>query len=137
MRRQYLFLITMVILMLGFSTLLSGCGASQPSAPYGEATGSTAATGTSVTASTPAAQAPEQKTFTIDELAQYNGKNGNPAYIAIEGTVYDVTNVSQWKNGIHVGKFEAGKDFTNELKNLAPHDDSKLQGVPVVGKLAD
>jgi len=76
------------------------------------------------------------KTFTIDELSTYNGKNGNPAYIAVDGIVYDVTNVSQWKNGMHNG-FEAGKDLTEEIKTISPHGVSKLKGVPVVGKLEE
>jgi predicted heme/steroid binding protein len=77
-----------------------------------------------------------EKTFTIDELSTYNGKDGNPAYIAVEGIVYDVTNVSQWKNGMHNG-FEAGKDLTEEIKTISPHGVSKLKGVPVVGKLVE
>lgn len=76
------------------------------------------------------------KTFTIDELSTYNGKDGNSAYIAVEGIVYDVTNVSQWKNGMHNG-FEAGKDLTEEIKTISPHGVSKLKGVPVVGKLEE
>jgi predicted heme/steroid binding protein len=77
-----------------------------------------------------------EKTFTIDELSTYNGKDGNPAYIVVEGIVYDVTNVSQWKNGMHNG-FEAGKDLTEEIKTISPHGVSKLKGVPVVGKLVE
>jgi len=77
-----------------------------------------------------------EKTFTIDELSTYNGKDGNPVYIAVEGIVYDVTNVSQWKNGMHNG-FEAGKDLTEEIKTISPHGVSKLKGVPVVGKLVE
>ncbi|WP_425347868.1 cytochrome b5 domain-containing protein [Sedimentibacter saalensis] len=76
------------------------------------------------------------KTFTIDELATYNGKNGNSAYISVDGIVYDVTNVPQWKNGTHNG-FEAGKDLTDEIKTISPHGISKLKGIPVVGKLAE
>ena len=76
------------------------------------------------------------KTFTIDELSTYNGKDGNPAYIAVDGIVYDVTNVSQWKNGMHNG-FEAGKDLTEEIKTISPHGISKLKSVPVVGKLVE
>ena len=30
--------------------------------------------------------------FTKETLSNYNGKNGRPAYIAFNGTVYDVTN---------------------------------------------
>lgn len=80
----------------------------------------------------------ELKSFTVDELAKYTGKDGTRAYIAIDGKVYDVTDVSQWKDGEHVnGKFEAGRDVTEELKNLAPHDISKMNGVPIVGTLTD
>ncbi len=74
------------------------------------------------------------KDFTSDELAKYNGKNDNPAYIAVDGKVYDVTDVPEWKNGIHNRRFEAGKDLTKELK-LSPHGSSKLDNVPIVGKL--
>lgn len=76
------------------------------------------------------------KNFTIEELSTYNGKDGNPAYIAVDGIVYDVTNVSQWKNGMHNG-FEAGKDLTEEIKTISPHGISKLKSVPVVGKLVE
>ena len=75
-----------------------------------------------------------EETFTIDELSTYTGKDGNPAYIAVDGIVYDVTNVSRWKNGMHNG-FDAGLDLTEEIKTLSPHGISKLKGVPVVGKL--
>ena len=34
-----------------------------------------------------------------ETLALYNGRNGNAAYVAINGTVYDVTDVPQWRNG--------------------------------------
>jgi len=72
--------------------------------------------------------------LTLDQLKQYDGKNGNPAYIAVDGVLYDVTNVSQWKNGSHVG-YSAGQDLTDAIKNSSPHGTSKLKGVPVVGKL--
>lgn len=32
-----------------------------------------------------------EKTFTREELAKFNGQNGQPAYVAISGTVYDVS----------------------------------------------
>lgn len=72
--------------------------------------------------------------LTLDQLKQYNGKNGNPAYIAVDGILYDVSNVSQWKNGGHEG-YSAGNDLTDAIKNSSPHGTSKLNGVPVVGKL--
>lgn len=72
--------------------------------------------------------------LTLDQLKQYDGKNGNPAYIAVDGVLYDVTNVGQWKNGGHEG-YSAGNDLTDAIKNSSPHGTSKLKGVPVVGKL--
>ena len=33
-----------------------------------------------------------EKTFTLAQLAQYDGQNGQPAYVAVDGVVYDVTN---------------------------------------------
>ena len=76
-----------------------------------------------------------EKTFTIDELAVFNGKDGAPAYIAVDGIVYDVTNVPQWKNGMHI-RFEAGRDLTEEIKTISPHGISKMKGIPVIGKLS-
>jgi predicted heme/steroid binding protein len=74
--------------------------------------------------------------LTLEELSKYDGKNGNSAYIAVDGVIYDVTDVSQWKNGAHNG-FTAGQDLTDEIKNVSPHGVSKLTSVPVVGKLAE
>jgi predicted heme/steroid binding protein len=75
------------------------------------------------------------KTFTSKELQKYDGQNGNPAYVAVNGKVYDVTNVPQWKNGAHHG-FNAGNDLTEAIKS-APHGLSVLDKVPVVGDLVN
>lgn len=71
------------------------------------------------------------RVFTLQELSEFDGQNGNPAYIAINGIVYDVTKVRQWKNGNHQG-CSAGKDLTADF----PHKASILAKVPIVGKLA-
>ncbi|KWU02774.1 cytochrome B5 [Lactobacillus crispatus] len=68
------------------------------------------------------------KEFTFKELEKYNSKNGNPAYIAVKGKVYDVTNNSHWTNGDHHG-FEAGHDLTDPLYNKSPHGDSVLSKI--------
>jgi predicted heme/steroid binding protein len=74
--------------------------------------------------------------LTLEQLKQYDGKNGNPAYVAVDGVIYDVTNVPQWKNGEHNG-YSAGNDLTDIIKNKSPHGVKKLEGVPIVGKLVD
>src|SRR5690554_2051459 len=35
-------------------------------------------------------------TFTLQDLSRFDGKNGNSAYIAIDGIVYDVTDNATW-----------------------------------------
>ena len=41
------------------------------------------------------------RTFTPKELAKYNGQNGAPAYVAVNGIVYNLTTVPEWANGRH------------------------------------
>jgi predicted heme/steroid binding protein len=72
------------------------------------------------------------KEFTLEELAQYDGKNGK-AYVAYQGKVYDVSSSSLWKNGVHHGH-SAGKDLTNEMSN-SPHGSRVLNDFLVVGTL--
>lgn len=74
--------------------------------------------------------------LTLAELAQYNGKSGQPAYVAVDGVIYDVSGYAKWKNGEHNG-YSAGNDLTEIIKNKSPHGVAKLKGVPVVGKLID
>ena len=74
--------------------------------------------------------------LTLAELAKYNGKDGQPAYVAVDGVIYDVSAYPKWKNGNHNG-YSAGNDLTDIIKNKSPHGVAKLKGVPVVGKLID
>lgn len=74
------------------------------------------------------------QTFTLDELKTYDGQNGNPAYVAIDGIVYDVTDVDAWANGKHKNGIVAGADLTEVIKDL-PHGKKVLTDLPVVGKL--
>ncbi|MFA9465283.1 MAG: cytochrome b5 domain-containing protein [Velocimicrobium sp.] len=73
------------------------------------------------------------KVFTLDELATYNGQNGEPAYVAYQGIVYDVSNQPNWKNGTHNGEL-AGTDLTNEISK-SPHGDKVFKSLPMIGTL--
>lgn len=75
----------------------------------------------------------EELLLTLTELKKYNGQNGKPAYIAIDGIIYDVTEVSHWKDGIHNGQ-NAGRDLTDAL-NGAPHGNEVLEGLEKVGNV--
>lgn len=68
------------------------------------------------------------------ELSQFNGQNGNRAYFAYEGVVYDVTDSNSWQNGDHFGVF-AGKDLTGQMGG-APHGTEVFEGFPKVATLA-
>ena len=76
----------------------------------------------------------ENKKFTKTELANFDGKNGKPAYVGYRGKVYDVSMSDQWENGDHVGH-EAGMDLTESM-DIAPHaDDVLLSRMKIVGDL--
>ncbi|MGE5678019.1 MAG: cytochrome B5, partial [Pseudomonadota bacterium] len=52
----------------------------------------------------PTRQVQTNKLFSAEELKSYNGKGGNPAYVAVNGIVYDVTNNPVWAAGTHFGQ---------------------------------
>lgn len=74
--------------------------------------------------------------LTLEELAEYDGMNGNKAYVAVEGVIYDVTDSDYWKNGAHNG-FQAGRDLTKEIKEVSPHGIKNLERVEEIGKLKE
>jgi putative oxidoreductase len=71
------------------------------------------------------------KEITMSALAQYNGKNGQPAYIAFKGKVYDVSGI--FKNGEHAG-VTAGIDITGILAK-GPHSEDIFNNFQVIGTL--
>ena len=74
--------------------------------------------------------------MTRSELAKHDGRDGRPAYIAVSGTVYDVTASPLWPGGDHQGSHQAGHDLTEELKS-APHVRAVVERFPVVGHLEE
>ncbi len=75
----------------------------------------------------------EQRVFTLGELSKFNGKDGNPAYTAVNGIVYDVTNNAAWAAASHFG-LTAGKDLTGEFASCHAGQ-PVLSKLKVVGKL--
>lgn len=73
------------------------------------------------------------KDMTLAELAAFNGRDGQPAYVAYGGVIYDVTESAMWGNGDHEGMHDAGKDLTGEHDD-APHD-VYITDFPEVGRL--
>jgi hypothetical protein len=49
-----------------------------------------------------------QRRFTLEEMKQYDGKNGRSACIAYKGKIYDVTDSFLWIDGDHQGEHQAG-----------------------------
>ena len=76
------------------------------------------------------------QTFTLDELSEYDGKDGNLAYVAVDGVVYDVTGVDAWAGGEHAEDLTAGNDHTEAIL-ASPHGKDVLDDLTEVGTLTD
>ena len=76
----------------------------------------------------------EPRRFSPEELKEYDGQGGHPAYIAYKGKIYDVTESSFWIGGDHLGAHQAGRDLTEEM-GLAPHHEETLEKMKIVGVL--
>jgi predicted heme/steroid binding protein/uncharacterized membrane protein len=74
------------------------------------------------------------KIITRDELAGMNGKQGRPAYVAVDGLIYDVSASPMWKGGEHMDAHDAGLDLSADIRN-APHPMERVKDFPVVGVL--
>lgn len=86
--------------------------------------------------STPGA-APAQESFTVEELAEHDGQDGNDCYVAVDGDVYLIEGFALWQMGEHVpsnGRATCGNDLT-EVIDESPHGRSKLQLLRKIGTL--
>ena len=70
--------------------------------------------------------------LSLEELAQKDGTEGRPVYIAYEGKIYDVSQSSRWKTGSHMRRHSSGKDLTTDMGG-APHGPEVLRRYPQVG----
>ncbi len=72
--------------------------------------------------------------FSLEELAEFDGSTGQPAYIAFHGKVYDVSGSDLWDSGQHMAQHAAGRDLTSEFPD-APHGEEVFERYPQVGVL--
>jgi predicted heme/steroid binding protein/uncharacterized membrane protein len=72
--------------------------------------------------------------FSPEELAQFNGENGKPVYVAYAGKVYDVSASKMWMTGSHMKRHRSGQDLTADIQ-AAPHLADVLERFPQVGVL--
>jgi len=70
----------------------------------------------------------------LQDLARYDGREGRKAYVAVSGSIYDVTGSPLWPNGDHQGEHQAGRDLTEELRT-APHVRMVIDRFPIVDQL--
>lgn len=107
----------LVLVALG----IAGCGQSEPE-------------------TTPPTNAPpaQERVFTRQELAGFDGRDGSPAYIAVDGRVYDVSGSASWPQGEHAPcdlDAMAGRDLSEEIEQSSPSMRRYLQRLPMVGRL--
>ncbi len=124
-------ILTTIILATAAVLMLSGCSQTAP-APS-EATDKP---GDAEAQDDAAADETTMLSLTLEELAQYNGQDGMPAYVAIDGVIYDMSAIAPWAGGKHNGHI-AGTDLTEDLKTRSPHGVRVLEILPKVGTIKE
>jgi predicted heme/steroid binding protein/DMSO/TMAO reductase YedYZ heme-binding membrane subunit len=78
------------------------------------------------------------QTLTLAELARFDGKEGRPAYVAVDGVVHDLSASKRWPNGEHIlcdMGARAGRDLSDEIAFAPSYMRSMLATMPAVGAL--
>lgn len=74
--------------------------------------------------------------MTKEQLKEFNGKDGKPAYIGYKGKVYDISKSDFWPGGEHMGRFKAGEDLTDSI-DMSPHGEKNIFRYEAVDTLED
>ena len=95
--------------------------------------------GTGAASNTAASGAGEsvERSYTLEQLAEYNGEDGTDCLVAVDGDVYLIEGFALWQMGEHVpsgGRARCGLDLT-EVIDESPHGRSKLDLLRKVGNL--
>lgn len=121
--------VLVLALLLLAGTLLAGCGGSKTETTQTSGEEKRGEEG----------QDNGAKVFTVEDLAQFDGKDGRPAYVAVDGVVYDLAGSSTWPEGDHTPcdlDAMAGKDLSETIEKAPARMRTYLQRFPVVGKMA-
>jgi len=81
----------------------------------------------------------EPVSMTLEELSQFDGKEGRPMYVAVNGEVFDLTKCRYWKDGIHTKTPQdaiAGRDLTDILAK-STHGIQRVKRYPLVGYIVN
>jgi len=80
-----------------------------------------------------------QRKLSLSQLAEFDGKDGQKCYVAIDSKVYEIEQGRYWQNGKHTTSNEqayCGRDLSAVI-GKSPHGKSKLTALPIVGTLAN
>ncbi len=79
---------------------------------------------------------PVLREFTVEELTEYNGADGKPVYVAVNGRVYDLSSVPAWTGGMH-NSLRAGQDLSSWFNSCHGGFLTVLERYPLVGILKE
>jgi predicted heme/steroid binding protein len=72
--------------------------------------------------------------LTKEQLVYYDGSEGRPAYAAVNGIIYNMTDIIEWAGGTHFGLY-AGRDLSNAFMKCHNAMIEILANIPQVGVL--
>jgi len=82
---------------------------------------------------------PADRSFTIEDLARYDGVDGHQCLVAVDGDVYLIEGFALWSMGRHTpsgGRARCGLDLTDVIDE-SPHGRAKLRLLEKVGSFED
>ncbi len=65
-------------------------------------------------------------------LAEYDGKEGRPAYFVFDNEVFNATESKMWRSGVHMGRHHAGTDLSSAMAD-APHGTEVFERIRKIG----
>lgn len=76
----------------------------------------------------------KKEAMSLKELEYFDGKEGRDCLVAFQGEIFDLSKSKLWKNGVHMGRHNAGRDLTEALKS-APHNEEVFKRFQRIGTL--